>query len=67
MAKKELSYEEAMQPHVSFVKKNADNVKRYYDVACAVVSGFGITAGTATGSIFLSRKVSMITVPVPFS
>lgn len=35
------AYEQAMQPHVNFIKKNSDNVKQYYAAACAVVSGFG--------------------------
>lgn len=36
-----VTYGEAMQPHVDFVKKTSDHVKRYYDIACSVISGFG--------------------------
>ena len=36
-----VSYEEAMQPHVNYVKKSSANLKQYYAVACSVVSGFG--------------------------
>jgi flavin-dependent dehydrogenase len=36
-----VTYEEAMQPHVNFVKKNSKNVKQYYDIACSVISGLG--------------------------
>ena len=32
------AYEQAMLPHVNFIKKNSDNVKQYYAAACAVVS-----------------------------
>lgn len=39
------TYEEAMQPHVHFVKKSSANVKRYYDVACSVIAGFGKRRG----------------------
>ena len=36
-----VTYEEAMQPHVNYVKKSSANLKQYYTVACSVVSGFG--------------------------
>ena len=40
-----VSYEEAMQPHVNYVKKSSANLKQYYAVACSVVSGFGKRRG----------------------
>ena len=36
-----ITYEEAMKPHLDFVKKNSKNVKQYYAAACSVISGFG--------------------------
>lgn len=39
------AYEEAMQPHVRFVKKSSDNVKQYYYVAYSAISGFGKRRG----------------------
>ena len=40
-----VAYEDAMQPHVNFVKRSSANVKRYYDVANAVIAGFGKQRG----------------------
>ena len=40
-----VSYEEAMQPHVNYVKKSSANLNQYYAVACSVVSGFGKRRG----------------------
>ena len=36
-----VSYEDAMRPHLAFIKKNVDNVGLYYRVACNVVERFG--------------------------
>lgn len=34
-------YEEAMKPHLAFIKKNAENVEKYYRVAWSVIDSFG--------------------------
>ena len=36
-----ISYEEAMRPHTSFVRKNAEHVKEYCVLASTVISNFG--------------------------